>query len=357
MKNQIVATSPFSYEDKILHHIPFPNNMGMVRYGLAFAVVVAHFNALTGSSIYFPLSSYAAVGGFFALSGFLMYPSYFKRQDLKKYVNARARRILPAYFLTVVVAAILLCFLSTLSAWEYFSSPGFWKYLGANLSFLNFLDPVLPGVFSGNVMPEVNASLWTMKVEWSLYLSLPLVFYFMNRFRGKHILWFLGIMLFAIMYRFFFSYLYLSSGKPIYKILERQFFGQCFYFYFGSFLYYLLPLFIKYKWPIFFCTLLLQVISGMIPYFYSSILVQPVVVSVMVIWFSIVGRWGTWEGKYDNLSYNIYLCHFPIIQSFITLGGGKITDPIVEIVICSFIIVGVSIMLMLAEKGVRRVWK
>lgn len=44
------------------------NSMGLVRYYLALAVVVAHFNAIFGTELYFPTSSYNAVGGFFALS-------------------------------------------------------------------------------------------------------------------------------------------------------------------------------------------------------------------------------------------------------------------------------------------------
>lgn len=43
--------------DKMPCSVPVPNNMGLVRYVLAFAVIVSHFNILTGSDISFPLNA------------------------------------------------------------------------------------------------------------------------------------------------------------------------------------------------------------------------------------------------------------------------------------------------------------
>lgn len=87
---------------KVPYSIPVPNNMGMVRYLLAFAVVVAHFNGLVGADIRFPFTSYTAVGGFFALSGFLIYGSYLRRRNLRAYIVSRMVRLLPAYFFIVL---------------------------------------------------------------------------------------------------------------------------------------------------------------------------------------------------------------------------------------------------------------
>lgn len=61
------------------YNISVPNNMGMVRYVLAIAVIIAHYNELVGANIYFPVTSYVAVGGFFSLSGFLIYGSFLKK--------------------------------------------------------------------------------------------------------------------------------------------------------------------------------------------------------------------------------------------------------------------------------------
>ncbi|MBD5330130.1 MAG: acyltransferase [Bacteroides sp.] len=337
-----------------LHHIPFPNNMGMVRYILAFAVVFAHFNSLTGNKVYFPVSSYEAVGGFFALSGFLMYASYHRRPDMKGYVKARARRLLPAYCLIVVLAAFALASLSTLSLGEYFTSRGFWKYLFANITFMNFLEPTLPGVFGNCVIPAVNGSLWTMKVEWALYLSVPLFFFLLRRFGGRPVIWFSGIVVFAICYRLFFTYLYSLTENGLYQILGRQFLGQMSYFYIGALCYHLLPTFIRYKWYLLIVVVLLFSLSLFLPDFHYAIIVQPFAVSIAAIWFSIIGKWGTWEGKHDNISYNIYLCHFPVIQSYVTLSQGYNITSCIAFLTCCVATIGLAYILLLGEKGIRK---
>lgn len=81
--------------------------------------------------------------------------------------------------LIVVACAAGLVFASDLTPAQYFTDSGLIKYLAANLSFLNFLHPTLPGVFQGQefVNPAVNGSLWTMKIEWALYLSVPLIYF------------------------------------------------------------------------------------------------------------------------------------------------------------------------------------
>ena len=149
------------------------NSMGLVRYYLAFAVFVAHFNAVYDAGIWFPTDGYNAVGGFFALSGFLVYPSYLKHRNLKDYMLRRVRRIFPPYMFIVLLCAFALVFVSTLPASEYFFNAQWLKYLASNLTFMNFLCPELPGVFQDLPVKAVNGSLWTMKVEILLYLSVP----------------------------------------------------------------------------------------------------------------------------------------------------------------------------------------
>ncbi len=301
--------------NQLPHRIPFPNNMGVVRYVLAFSVVIAHFNELADFDFTFPISSFTAVGGFFALSGFLIYPSFLRRPVLKNYIMSRVRRLLPAYWLTVIGFAVGLVAVSTLSVPDYFTSGEFWKYLAANLSFLNFIEPGLPGVFTDTEVPDVvNGSLWTMKVEWALYLSVPVVVAILSRLKGRRDVQIVGIILLSMGYRLLFRYLYDATDKEIYDILGHQFLGQFCYFYTGVLCYLQLPRFLKYKWSLLCGSLLLILFSEFIPY--SEILIHPVAVPVVVIWFSIVGKWGTWEAKKDNVSYNVYLVHFPVIQLF-----------------------------------------
>lgn len=327
--------------DKVPYDIPQPNNMGVVRYVLALGVLIAHFNEFGGGDIRWPVSSYNAVGGFFALSGFLMIGSWLRHPDLKRYIISRARRILPAYWSVVLFFAIALFPFSTADC--YFTSSGFWKYLGANLTFLNFLHPDLPGVFTTLEVGAVNGSLWTMKVEWFLYFSLPLVAWLLVRYRQRPGLVLTAVYFLSVLYRLAFYYLYMHTGKDIYEILSRQFLGQMMYFYSGVFIYYYFSRFMRYRYWIIAACLVLTAIGY--PYMWVRILVEPAVISALVIWFSMVGRWGIWLGRHDNISYNIYLIHFPIVQLSATYAAADRFGPAAAFLIVLTVTVVLSFLL------------
>lgn len=266
---------------------------------------------------------------------------------MKKYVVSRARRILPAYFSVVIISALALSVLSSLEMREYFTDSGFWKYLVSNLCFMNFLEPSLPGVFQNFKVTAVNGSLWTMKVEWALYLSVPLVVWLIARLKCRPVKMFLTIYVVSVVWRIIFSNLYDSTGNEIYNILSRQFMGQLMFFYSGVIIYFYYDFFIRHAlvialssivilyMPQFFCT--------DIPY--SRFLLEPIAMSSLVLVVSMSGRWGGWESRFNNISYNIYLVHFPVIQSAVCLGfvqkmgvPGCFTVCLVAIVVVSWLI-------------------
>ena len=147
---------------------------------MSFAVLVAHFSEITGIRYSFFMGSVDAVRGFFILSGFLVFYSFMKKPNLRHYIDRRARRILPPYLFIVTLCWTLGFLVSEFPVKEYFMSTQLWKYVVANYSFLNFIEPSLPGCFGGE---SVNSSLWTMKVEILLYTTVPIVYYLMKKFR------------------------------------------------------------------------------------------------------------------------------------------------------------------------------
>lgn len=336
--------------------LPMPNNMGLVRYVMAFAVVIAHFDYLGGYRLYFPLSSYDGVGGFFALSGFLIYGSYLRSPSVGRYLISRAKRLLPAYFITVIFFACLLSLFSTLTPGSYFTSSGFWAYLAANLSFLNFLHPSLPGVFGS--LP-VNGSLWTMIIEWSLYLTPPLVVWLISRLRVRPTTLFVVIYIVAVVYRIIFFRLYITTDNEVYYILSRQFLGQLSFFYVGVLCYYFYDHIMRYRWHWLIVAVTALLVSQFIPY--GLIILHPFAIGLLVVWFSMAipapgpliragrkaGRLmsatlATIFGRRDNISYHIYLIHAPVIQIFVTLRGTATVPAPTAFLVCVTAIVILS---------------
>lgn len=296
-------------------------NMDLVRYVLALAVIISHINELAGFRIPFFISSYEGVGGFFALSGFLMYPNYLRHNNFWSYTRQRARRILPPYLFVVLLAALGLVCVSSLSPSDYYLSGGFWKYLTANLSFLNWLHPTLPGVFD---TPEfctsaVNGSLWTMKVEWCLYFSVPIFIYLIKhcRWLSRNRLAVITIIL-SICYRLAFLYLYQTTHREIFNILNRQIFGQLSYFYCGMLIYFYKDFFKKHLFKIFVTCILIAIASG---YSYlGRVILTPFAISGAVMALSLFPHDLKAIRHRSNISYEMYLFHFPVVQLSVFLG-------------------------------------
>lgn len=297
------------------------NNMDAIRYVMAFSVVVAHFNELCGFDIPWPISSSTGVGGFFALSGFLILHSYRANPGLRRFLTARAMRILPPYFLIVLLCAFLLAPVSDLTAAEYFGAAQWWRYLAANLTFLNFLEPALPGVFGG---PEfatdaVNGSLWTMKVEWCLYLTVPLAVWLLGRMRRAGETRLFGwIIVGSTLYSLLFTWLWHTTEREIYAVLGRQFFGQLSFFYVGALAFTRLDTLLRRRWLILALLAAGWLLMQTGPY--ARVALRPVVEGGLVIWFSMTGSWGKYISRHDNVSYDIYLFHFPVLQLAVWLG-------------------------------------
>lgn len=139
------------------------NNFDIIRLILASVVMLVHTAQVTrNDDIHFLselLNSDFAVKGFFAISGFLIAKSYLRSSSLKSYFIKRAKRILPGYIFVIILCFIIGMCVTTLPLSEFITSKDTIKYLIANLTFLNFIQPSLPGVFTENPIPAMDGSL------------------------------------------------------------------------------------------------------------------------------------------------------------------------------------------------------
>ena len=158
------------------------NNLNLVRFVAAFAVLVSHsFVLATGDFSGEPLRASLgmslgeiAVDIFFAASGFLVARSLVQRKSGVEFLWARLLRIYPA-----LIAMIVLCVLvvapafGTLGFYDLLFAHGTRHFVFQNLTLVRGVELTLPGLFENAPWKGiVNGSLWTMTYELRLYLSL-----------------------------------------------------------------------------------------------------------------------------------------------------------------------------------------
>ncbi len=294
------------------------NCFDFLRFLFAFIVVIGHTIVLTQQPAYQPLKPFAdtmlSVTGFFVISGFLISRSYKHSPTATACFAKRAKRLLPAYATVILCCAFAFCAISSLPLKDYFSSHLFIKYLAANLSFLNFIQPCLPGVFDKNYMCAVNGALWTLKIEIGFYLIVPLLIYGMRKCRKYDWLFLTTIYVMAVAYRHILAVL--SDDNDIYGLLNHQLPAFMSYFAVGIFAETYFDLIIKHKnkW----CIPALLIAAG--EYYFESEYLFPLAFGLTIIYCAYSLPLLNKFGKYGDFSYGIYIWHFPIIQLFIHFG-------------------------------------
>ena len=161
-------------------------------------------------------------------------------------------------------------------------------------------------------MPAVNGSLWTMKVEVMFYVSVPIIFFLLKKYNKLSIM--ITIFLFAIFYDYCFTMLYEQTNNSIYLLIRKQIGSQLVYFYSGTFILLYFNYFIKYLKYLFPIAIILY--FGQDLNFIFSCL-EPLSFATILIGLAYNLKYLNFLRKYDNISYGMYLYHFPIIQVII----------------------------------------
>lgn len=152
------------------------DNFAFLRLIAAIAVIYGHAFPLTGHVAPGLMANgiqTIAVKIFFVISGYLITESWLRDPHPVRYALRRILRIFPALVVLCVVTVFAVGpLLTTLMVADYFRNSLAYMYFW-NILMSPFYS--LPGVFSGNIYPNaVNGSLWTLPVELSMYILMPL---------------------------------------------------------------------------------------------------------------------------------------------------------------------------------------
>ncbi len=298
------------------------NNFDFIRLILAIGVVLGHLYDLTLNSTFWGLrvsiDSESCVYCFFTISGFLVTLSFSRSSSLRSFYKKRVRRILPAYVAVILFTVLLGAVATRHHILAYVTASETWNYLFWNLAFLNMYQPTLPGVFEHNpASVALNGSLWSIRSEVLFYMVIPFWMFFCKRC-GNLLSWMFVLVAIQCadllmhrtawgsssnLYLFHIGYLipfaFFTTGSLLHMYREQletyamRILPVCVLMFLGA---YLIG---KENVP-----LILRVV--------------PLALMVTIIGgsFCYLGNWG----RYGDLSYGIYVYHFPIIQALIAFG-------------------------------------
>ena len=299
------------------------NRFDALRLTFASFVFIYHIIALAeidpGKTIEGFASQFADIGvkGFFVISGALVFGSFQRSETIQIYFSKRARRLFPAYAVIIAAPTIAAIVFALVSGGFAAGLSSILTYFGANIVFLNFLHPELPGFFEDNRFAAVNGALWTIKIEVMFYIALPILGLIIARLKNAYALaLLLAIYIAGDLWRMAFEALAQSENNALFLQLARQLPGQMAYFASGIALWMMRD------------QLKRQIIRiGLIGAALVALSLAPALEILRPAGVAALIAFAAWAPgpklnatRWGDLSYGVYITHFPIIQSLVALG-------------------------------------
>lgn len=296
--------------------LPRPNAFPAVRWFFALSLVVFHGSVAASCRYGWFVSPHSIISVFFVISGMLTYNSYLLRPGVRAFYRRRVRRIVPAYAAVVVLAAVAGAFVTVLPVGEYLTSTATFKYLAANLAFLNFMAPGLPGVFESNTVTAVNSSLWTMKVEVAFYVLLPAIVHLTRRLGPLRVI--AALYLLSVAWNVAFAHAFGTTGNGLFDMLRRQLPGQLMYFAAGMAAVHLSAPLLRHRGVVAVCAIAVWVACDR----HAALrFLEPAAIAAALVAVACTGhRLATFAVRLPDLTYEVYLLHFPVIQLLVASG-------------------------------------
>ena len=312
------------------------NNFDFLRFLLAIFVIITHSFALKGMlenkewllAITDNQLSFSAIGlsGFFTISGYFIYVSLMRSENLKIYFKKRILRIFPGLFVILLLTLLVIPFLYNGDI-SLLNNSSYWTYLPRNLSLYGFQGTVT-GVFDNMPYHSINGSLWTIQYEFSLYVGLVLLFFIKPFKKLQLFATTVLLVLMILLYRFNFNNIYDSQVLQILGIHVLNLGG---FFVAGTVLAQLN--FKKWKHSTVFIITAILIVASLYFGFYNQIKHILFPVCIMSLGFMPIKLLQRFS-DYGDASYGIYIYAFPIQQILIYY----IDLELVEFIVCSILL-------------------
>jgi peptidoglycan/LPS O-acetylase OafA/YrhL len=308
---------------------PKSNSLDFLRFVLAAFVLVTHGFDLAGAG-HDPLAratgfqeSFArlAVGGFFALSGFLIARSYASTSSIWRFVWRRALRIMPGFWVCLIVTVLV--FAPAIYWIENRTFDGFLSMSGPSLAgylFNNFttrIDQHTIGTLlrTAPLSNAINGSLWTLYNELRCYLIVA-VLGLLGATRERR--WLFPMLLAGL---FALHLFYVAQGDaPATElpVLRPSFVSQLCYFFGGATLWAYADR-VSMRAPVVLAVVGAVLATWLFGAYYRlfDVLAWP----YLLLWLGAklpITRWA----RFGDFSYGLYIYAFPLQQMLVILGVG-----------------------------------
>ncbi len=297
------------------------NNFNLIRLISAFQVLVVHtFNSFNFEFGFLNvLKIIPGVPIFFFISGYLIYQSYERNNDIGKFFINRCARIFPALWLANIITLLIIYLSKYLESVNYSSIALLSWFIGQS-TFIQFYNP---DFLRGFGVGSVNGSLWTITLELQFYILTPILFIIYTRF-NRLFFAIVGLSVIAAIYRVY----WYDWDNILFKLFVVSFISWLYMFMFGAFVAASVKLrFIINKCNFFFIFLVFVISMNYVggDYFENaqnninplSFLLLSILVYKLA-YFKIPYNLN-WVHKND-ISYGIYLYHMPVINLCLYLG-------------------------------------
>ena len=287
-----------------------------LRVVFAASVMIYHYNTWSNqdtNGILDILSIYA-VEGFFVISGIVLMYNYFDNYTTKKYFIHRFFRIVPLFYLAVILE-LLRHYNSTYFGYKDLETLGIGVL--SNLSFFNIFQPYRASVVSS----------WSIMVEGGFYIVFPMVLYMFKHYNIKKV--FLLISFISIFIYIIFNFFVFDQSLGFQNNFYTNIFFHLHFFLFGMLIGYLKLKNINcFSLPV-----IIILIIGLIYLIdinsYADIIhnenrIVLSVITLLVIGYFTFNDWLSEIPKqlqniikaFSNLTYSIYLLHFFVFYTF-----------------------------------------
>lgn len=302
------------------------NLFTLMRIGLALIVLAGHSVQISRGLEFAPgwpqsldYVVHRCLDGFFILSGYMITVSVLNNGDIKRYTLSRLFRIMPGLIVaTLILWLIVGPIFTALTPAAYWSDP---QTLSFPLLILSQAEPLagLPGVFDASPAGGyANGPLWTIRYEILAYIGVGLLLVLgLYQKRSQIVFWSVAAIAGALVYQ---SVGYVGPGDDTIGSMAR--FAPAFMIGAGFFA-------LRDKLHLSPATLALYTLAALLGAdTIAGPVLEQIATAAIILWLGYrvpSGKIGTRLTRIEDISYGIYILHWPIGMMVFSLAPGMNT--------------------------------